>query len=203
MPTGYTAKIEEGCTFEEYLWGCARAFGALVTMRDEPMNAQIPEKFEPSKYHTEALEKANQELSRLDSLSKEQIAEAIETEHKEVEEANANYKREAERKNKNYKHIREQVEAWEPPSPDHADMKRFMLEQIDICYPVFEYQRDMPQSNPDAWLAEKKQKAARDIEYHANELAKEIERTEGRNKWLTQLRQSVPQPTPQAHGGER
>ncbi len=194
MPTGYTIKIEEGCSFEEYVWCCARAFGALITMRDEPFDAQIPEKFKPSKYHTEALEKANQELIHLDGLSKEQIAEAIEKERQETEAINAQYNCENEKKNTRYKAIREQVEAWQPPSFDHVDMKRFMLEQIDMCYPISKYQRTIPQSNPETWLEEKKQKANRDIEYHTTELAKEIERTNSRNEWLKQLRQSVPQP---------
>ena len=36
MPTGYTDKIKDGITFKEYAMGCARAFGALITMRDNP-----------------------------------------------------------------------------------------------------------------------------------------------------------------------
>ena len=40
MPTGYTAIIEDdpNCTFEQYLMRCARAFGATVTMRDDPLD---------------------------------------------------------------------------------------------------------------------------------------------------------------------
>ena len=52
MPTGYTAKIADGQTFEEFILSCARAFGALVEMRDEPADAPIPEEFKPSAYHT-------------------------------------------------------------------------------------------------------------------------------------------------------
>jgi hypothetical protein len=47
MPTGYTAPIADGMTFEQFALGCARAFGALVTMRDEPSDAPIPERLEP------------------------------------------------------------------------------------------------------------------------------------------------------------
>ena len=45
MPTGYTAGILEGETFEQYALQCAKAFGALVMMRDEPSDAPIPDQF--------------------------------------------------------------------------------------------------------------------------------------------------------------
>jgi len=38
MPTGYTNCIKDGVTFEQFVWKCARAMGALVMMRDEPSN---------------------------------------------------------------------------------------------------------------------------------------------------------------------
>jgi len=44
MPTGYTAEIYEGekeVTFEKFALTCARAFGACITIRDEPMSASI------------------------------------------------------------------------------------------------------------------------------------------------------------------
>ena len=38
MPTGYTLDLYNGkdITFEEFVLKCARAFGALIDMRDEP-----------------------------------------------------------------------------------------------------------------------------------------------------------------------
>lgn len=54
MPTGYTHKIKDGMTFKEYALRCARNFGALMDMRDDPMDAPIPI-FTPSGYHEEKL----------------------------------------------------------------------------------------------------------------------------------------------------
>lgn len=51
MPTGYTANVPDGITFEQFVWQCARGMGALVMMRDEPTGAPIPERFEPSDYN--------------------------------------------------------------------------------------------------------------------------------------------------------
>ena len=47
MPTGYTAPIKDGISFNDFMWGCARAFGALIMMRDDPPGTPIPERFEP------------------------------------------------------------------------------------------------------------------------------------------------------------
>jgi hypothetical protein len=50
MPTGYTAAVADGTIteFPDFAMQCARAFGTLVLMRDEPQDAAIPEKFEPA-----------------------------------------------------------------------------------------------------------------------------------------------------------
>ena len=65
MPTGYTAYVQEGATFEEFVWRCARNFGALVTMRDEPTDVPVPDAFTPSKYHLEQIAVLEQEIIRL------------------------------------------------------------------------------------------------------------------------------------------
>lgn len=62
MPTGYTAAIADGIDFKTYALSCARAFGALVEMRDEPANAPIPEEFKPSSYYVTSLASAREEV---------------------------------------------------------------------------------------------------------------------------------------------
>lgn len=38
MPSGYTSIItNEKCTFEDFAWGCARAFGPLIMQRDDSL----------------------------------------------------------------------------------------------------------------------------------------------------------------------
>ena len=59
MPTGYTSKIKDDITFEQYAMGCARAFDALIDMRDEASDALIPEELTPSNYHEQKTGKYN------------------------------------------------------------------------------------------------------------------------------------------------
>lgn len=41
------------------------------------------------------------------------------------------------------------------------------------------------------WQKAKRQELLRDIQYHEQEDVKEIERVEGRNRWISQLRNSL------------
>ena len=77
MPTGYTATLmEKGQTFQEFIMGCARAFGALIEMRDSPNDAPIPDKFEPSDYHAKRLIESREKRNPSDRLRKPQTFSA-------------------------------------------------------------------------------------------------------------------------------
>lgn len=195
MPTGYTAPIEDGCSFPEYLWGCAKAFGACISMRDEPADTPIPDKFAASSYHQVALAKATKELARLQSLTENQIWEELVNERNVVMQSNIERVEENKLKNERYSIIRSEVEAWSPPTPDHVELKKFMLEQIETSLPLYEYQQELPPHNPKEWLAGKVEKVRRDIEYHTKGDAEERERNANRNNWIAALRSSVPQPS--------
>ena len=107
MPSGYTAAIKDGITFSDFAMNCARAFGALISMRDEPLDAPIPERVEPTDYHAEKIKKAEERLSALIAMTaKELDAEAAEyweretaynkKAHEEAEELRKKYKAMAE-----------------------------------------------------------------------------------------------------------
>ena len=81
MPTGYTAWIEEGATFEEFILGCARAFGACISMRDEPLSKQIPEQFKESSYDKEKVQEYIELLKKYESMTIEQAEIEAEKEY--------------------------------------------------------------------------------------------------------------------------
>lgn len=74
MPTGYTHKVQEGTIteFKDFALSCARAFGALITMRDDPMDATIPDVIEPDGYYAECVAERKSEFERLQSMSVDQ-----------------------------------------------------------------------------------------------------------------------------------
>jgi hypothetical protein len=194
MPTGYTADIEKGISFEKFALNCARAFGALIEMRDDPMDAQIPKSFKPSTYHQERLAEAKRELEKIKKMTpKEADAEAKSYYEKELASHQKNLAAKRATKDK-YQKMLEQVQSWTPPSPDHEELKTFMLEQIyqSIDFDCSEKYMDAPKKiSGKEWKSIHLDSAKRDIEYHTKGWAEEVERVESRNKWIKQLRESL------------
>lgn len=194
MPTGYTAAIKDGITFREYAWGCARAFGALIEMRDDPADAEIPERFEPSTYHPERLAEAEVELSRLLGLSEYEVTREADASYAEAltyfEKRNA---AKADLRAK-YEAMLAQAEAYEPPTSEHIEYKEFMVSQIrgSIDFDCGGAWPEKPErETAAAWLDKALSKARWNVRYHEEEGRKELERTESRNRWLTALRESL------------
>lgn len=196
MPTGYTAAIADGIDFETFVMRCARGMGALVMMRDEPMDAPIPERFEPSDYHTRKIEESNVALAKLHAMSEDETEVAArESFDAETKTNSEEIARHCELRGK-YEAMLKQVRSWNAPTPDHESFKKFMVDQIteSISFDCDEsyYEKHKPNQKTGAeWLANKIAEATRDVEYHTAEHAKEIERTEKRNSWLGALRNSI------------
>lgn len=194
MPTGYTAPIKDGITFEQYALGCARAFGALVLMRDEPADAPTPERFEPSDYNLKELEKARTELARLDAMSLADAAVAAENAYSaEVERCNDRRREYTDLRNK-YSAMLAKVVKWEPPTPDHVNYKQFMVDQLrkSIDWDCNEADIIEPERlTGSQWLAKQITEARRSVAYHEKAYAEEVERTNGRNAWIKALRDSL------------
>jgi hypothetical protein len=194
MPTGYTAPIKDGITFEQYALGCARAFGALILMRDDPADAPIPERFEPSDYNRKALEDARAELARLDAMSLVDAASAAESAYvAEVDRCNERRREYIDLRNK-YNAMLAQVVKWEPPTPDHVNYKQFMIDQIreSIDWDCNEkYITEPERLTGSQWLAKQITEARRMVAYHEKAYAEEVERTNDRNAWIRALRDSL------------
>ena len=198
MPTGYTAPIADGITFKEYAMGCARAFGALILMRDEPQNAEIPEAFEASKYHKDAIEKEAMELKEL--LVMDHATAAAKA--KESHQKHIDYHTEAIAKDKalaaKYKAMLAEVEAYESPSPDHDNFKKFMAEQITESMQFdcsSNYHREAIESaklmSGSEWMLAEKKRLEDSMEYHKKRHQEELDRTNSRNDWVKKLRDSL------------
>lgn len=199
MPTGYTADVKDGkvTTFPEFALQCARAFGALIEMRDDPKDAPIPDEFTPSEYHVTALAKAEARLAELatydlDRAEREAGAEYV---------ARLKYEREREERRlaekARYEAMLDKVLAWEPPTEQHVEMKKFMVDQLESsigfdCSPIA--WPEPVKSSPQEWLAAARASAEHDVEYHTKHLAEDRERAAGRTAWVAALRQSLSEP---------
>lgn len=194
MPTGYTSTIKDGISFQNFVLLCARAFGALVTMRDESFDAPIPNEFQPSDYHDKKLKKAQERLIELKTLSLKDCGEQSMVDYKkeltEYEKTVADSKT-LETK---YRNMLSNVDSWIPPTPDHVELKNFMrsqiLQSIDFDCSL-DYLEKPKLLTATKWLTHEINKSLWDIEYHTKENEEEIQRVNKRNQWIRELRKSI------------
>lgn len=195
MATGYTADVCSGkqTEFADFAMTCARAFGALITMRDDPMDADVPEEFEPGTYNAKRLEEATTAASELRSMTAERAEKAASEAYETAIARHLEYEAEENASDARVEAMMERVSAWTPPTAEHVEMKKFMLEQLRISKRG-SYRSAPPQklSGPD-WLDAERLKVECDIAYHAAEHAKEVERAKGRTEWVRALRASLAQ----------
>jgi hypothetical protein len=129
MPTGYTSDVAEGkvTDLRTFALRCARGMGATVMMRDEPMNAPIPERFEPSAYHAESLTDLRAELAQVSTLSDADAeAAALKAFTEKVAARDRYVAKKAEALNR-YNAMLAQVVSWECKA---EGLKSFMLDQL-------------------------------------------------------------------------
>lgn len=197
MPTGYTACIDDGATFEQFVWRCARGMGACIMMRDDPWDKPIPESFEPSKYYFESVESAEKKLAAINAMTVEEITERQVADNAAIRVNNERRRTEREEQKRNYAAIKAKVEAWTPPTADHEGLRSFMLEQLETGKPYEAWQENENTIvEPEEWRQAQIEKVMQEVARAKDEWNKEQERTAGRNGWIKQLRDSIPQPTP-------
>lgn len=196
MPTGYTAKLmEEGQSFPDFVMQCARAFGACVEMRDDPMDKPIPDKFEADDHHDKALVKSEAELTRLklmtgaerDSFGLQALEEAF-TQRREWAQKDAD-------ENARIAAVVESVSIWQPPSPNHVELKNFMLQQLATSRHRMEYHTEelhkLQVMRPVDFYNKAVEQAEWYVTYHKEQREEAIKRAEGRTDWVQQLRKSL------------
>jgi len=196
MPTGYTSKIAEGVSFEQFIMNCARAFGALIELRDSA-NAPIPKEFKPNDYHKKGIEETKEKLVKLREMELYEAGEEADKEYyRKLNQREEGTQKQINLKEK-YDAMLLKVREWQVPSQDHRELKDFMIEQINESI-KFDYYIDsnyythkIIKLTGEAWLEREINGALKDLIYHKKKYAEECERVGKRNLWLKQLRQSL------------
>lgn len=187
--------MESGQTFPDFVMQCARAMGACVEMRDDSFDAKIPKRFEPHDYHQRRTKEARAELKRLRGMNNREKIDYGKAQNKADIKRNEEWLAKETQQNTRLVEMEQKVMAWKPPTNDHVDLKKFMLEQLNISKNSPDYvSKSLTEAKAkapmDYYSAAVKQ-AERDIEYNTKEHAKEVERANGRTNWIEQLRASL------------
>lgn len=190
--TGYVhGMLDDNQTFEQFVMSCARAFGALILMRDDPKDAPIPEEFKPDGYYYESVIKAQAEMDRINSLTPQELAAEASAKREAAIREYEEGKRLDEAEQRRVGEMRARVEAWTPPTAEHANIKSFMLEQLWKYKPSEDYGKEQREA-PTAVYAERiKQNAKESLAYAKESLDKQEILCASRTLWVKQLRESL------------
>lgn len=197
MPTGYTAAVEDGTitTLGDYAMRCARAFGMLIEMRDDPLDAPIPERFEPqTAYYDEMIVEARATLAEVDGLSAADCARRAMTEHADALDRQRGYERDRAEHLRRYEAMLEKIDAWRVP-PDLDTLRQFMrdqlLESIRFDCPPTSKREPATLMSGGEWRTNIIRKTRRDLDYYQEERQREIDRVAERNHMLALLRDTL------------
>lgn len=198
MPTGYTADVMNGkiTTLREFALMCARGMGACIMMRDDPWDAPIPERFEPSDYHSKKLIELQDEKTRVEAMTPAEATTEAQAKLAAIQASNGKYAAEKVEQTNRYNAMLALVTPWKG-APE--GLKEFMVSQLQegrrFDCGGEPYQAPLPSSDGEDWRRDALEKIAKDIAHHEGEQAKEVARTNGRNAWLAQLRASLTDPS--------
>lgn len=197
MPTGYTAPVQAGkiTTLSDYALACARAFGALIDMRDAPTGAVIPNNLEPhTEYYDGMIAGAEGMLARVTAMTVAELDAAADADFREALDSHLGHVADRAGYKTRYSNMLAKVRAWSVPD-DLASLKAFMENQLVDSMQVDCGERYPPEPpvrlTGDDWKAAQLRKASHDLAYGHDHRDQEVKRTAERNEWLQQLRASL------------
>ena len=134
MPTGYTSYIKDGeiTSGKDFLKLCTRAFGVAVDLKDESLDVPTPNHFEPHPYYEKAYKDSLVSREKAYSMTFEEAKEDMISKFKNNKASEEKILEEYKDEDEKYLKVREEVEKWIPPTPEHENLKKFCLEQIDM-----------------------------------------------------------------------
>lgn len=198
MPTGYTSTLYNGeQSFRDYLPGCARAFGACVQLRDCP-GGPAPEELPLDSYGEQKVAEWRAKLAQYEAWTVEEAQEASDADYAARQQAYTDYLAKTAGICERYTKMLTEIKAWEPPTIDHQELKRFMREQIETCWSETQvgewYQRPVgcPGANGAKYKDEMIASAKKELAYYERKLEQEKARHAMRNSWLKALYASMP-----------
>ena len=195
MPTGYTAGVQDGTvtTFTEYAMECARAFGALVLMRDDPKKP-IPDEMPVNDYHLRRLDELRRELDELASMSPQQRDDAAEKAYRDAEQSRNDYIEQKRLHKERYERMLAFAKEFTPPTLEHVKYAEFLVSQLkdSVQFDCGDYEPEQPvMLCGQEWYESRLKELTDRINYHKKHHAEEVERTRSRNQWLKDLRAAI------------
>lgn len=197
MPTGYTSGVQSGeiTSFADYALECARAFGALILMRDDPKGTPIPE-FQLDEHYINSKDDAARNLLEIQKRTPDDWLKAY---HRYADDTISRREESlaqiAEWRSR-YTAMLEKARKFTPPSSEHVDYAKFLCSQLEEsiewdCSTKF-YDK-MTVKPFEEWKKSEEEMAWRRLDMASKSLTDEMERCRSRNEWVRQLRDAIAQ----------
>ncbi len=193
MATGYTYALldDPTMTFAQFAMRCARAFGACVEMREEPMDKAPPDVIEPSASVRESLDKAYEAHREAEALTLAEGELRAAADYERQVASAREYDAKHEQETARFRGMLAEVDAWVPPTKDHVGLKEFMHQQIDSSI-MTKYEYRVTKQTGAQWLEARRKSTAEDVTRAARDWEKERASATSRTGWLRDLRKSLP-----------
>lgn len=202
MPTGYTSYIKDGkiTSGKEFLKLCTRAFGIAVDLKDESLDVPTPNHFEPHPYYEKAYKDSLVSREKAYSMTLEEVKEDIISKYNDNKGRAEKILEEYKDEDKKYLKVREEVEKWIPPTPEHENLKKFCLEQIDVslntdlyewCEEDINKELDTSDDTVRKYIDNLKDYADEKLKRAYKNWQEELRRVEEKNLWMKQFLDSL------------
>ena len=206
MPTGYTQIFgEREVEFPEFASRCARAMGPCVMLRDEPLSGELPDEISDdfsANYYRKKVHSTEMQISRLRKAKPNQLRSKMLRELKTTAVYSVQERQRALQLKNRYAKMLQDVAAWKPPTEDHIEFKKFMVQQLvdsakHDCETEYYDRRDaevlqiLGTMTPEQWRDEKLIELQQSLEYYRKEMKKEKEHRERSNAWIQALKASL------------
>lgn len=194
MPTGYTADVVTGklTDFPTFALQCARAFGACIMQRDDPMD-EPPKLREVSEYYRTAVTSARAELAAFEALGPDELKALCESDYTRRKASWSARQREVAIVAARLDKMTRDVKEWTPPTPEHQGLKDFMIQQLVETRKFDGTARgeEPVRRNTDDYAAERLRELERAVEWSDEALRDEVKRCSEQNTWITALYASL------------
>lgn len=199
MPTGYTDKIKDGITFEQYALNCAKAF--IPDYHDIDFSTPVSEVANQNDEDNYYEDKSKQEQDDLIKFINANNVDLVKQWEDDKQERLKYHKKSIDEKRnlrQKYVNMLEQVNMYKEPSEDHKAFKDFMRSQIldSIKFDCDEdyHLKIISQIKAETfheWRQITIDSMIRSIEYYKKEAVKTKDNSEQKKKWISQLLESV------------
>jgi hypothetical protein len=191
MASGHTAKVRSGeitelRDFALLSWRAWRSSDGEVEIDYGLVSAEE----EPNPYYSRKLAEAQSRLAALKTMkAKEAELHSRET-HGQAHTAWSEWTRQRKARRQRTQGMLKKLKTWKPPTPDLAELKHFMREELEAAVAHEALETDPPKPSRTAarkHLAEALEQAERDVAYYQRKVEEEESRVARENEHLRAL----------------